>query len=255
MTNPACFFSANVGVEMSSNICSSLGINMAESPGKYLGLPVLWGRSKVEALGFVRDRVSSKVQGWKQELLSQAGREVLIKAVANAIPTYPMMCFLFPKKSCKDLDRIISNFWWGQKEHEGQIHWKSWKHLSNPKSRGGLGFKDFQSFNLALLAQTGWRILQHSDALWVRILKSFYFPHSSFLNAQKGPRASWAWSSILSGRDVLEKGLSWAVGDGCNIRFWKDPWIPNFPGFKISLSIPIEAMEDNMVGEFMFNRS
>lgn len=130
-----------------------------------MGLPVLWDRSRVEALAFVRDKVRSKVQGWKQEFLSHAGKEVLIKTVANAIPTFPMMCFMFPKKTCQDLDNMISNFRWGQKENEGRIHWKTWKNLSFTKRDGELGFKDFSCFNRALLAKLGWRILQNPDSM------------------------------------------------------------------------------------------
>lgn len=83
------------------------------------------------------------------------GQEVLIKFMECAIPTFPMMCFLFPKKTCQEMDSIIANFWWGQKEQEGRIHWKAWNHLSKAKYSGGLEFKDFTSFNLALLAKLG----------------------------------------------------------------------------------------------------
>ena len=64
----------------------------------------------------IKERVWSKVKGWKEKLLSQAGREVLIKAVVQAIPTYTMNCFKLPVKLCKDIEAIIRRFWWGQKE-------------------------------------------------------------------------------------------------------------------------------------------
>lgn len=49
----------------------------------YLGLPTLVGRSKFQTFSFLKDRVWKKIQGWKGQLLSKAGREVLIKAVAQ----------------------------------------------------------------------------------------------------------------------------------------------------------------------------
>lgn len=149
------FFTDNTPDVIKKDCCDVLGIDVANSPRKYLRLPILWGRSKFEALAFVRDRVSNKVQGWKHSLLSYGGREVLIKAVANSIPTYSMFCFKFPKKTCSELDSIVSRFWWGQQKDEGRIHWISLKKLSSSKRSGGLGFKDFSMFNLALLAKHG----------------------------------------------------------------------------------------------------
>lgn len=55
--------------------------------------------------------------------MSQVRREVLIKAVANAIPAFPMACFKFPKRTCEALDRAIIKFWLGQKGEEGKMHW------------------------------------------------------------------------------------------------------------------------------------
>ncbi|CAL2260356.1 unnamed protein product [Prunus armeniaca] len=78
--------------------------------GKYLGLPTMWGRSKREAMNYVKETMMGKVEGWKQKLLTQADREILIKAVAQAIPTYPMYVFLFPGGLCRELDGILAKF-------------------------------------------------------------------------------------------------------------------------------------------------
>ncbi|KAF7834622.1 TMV resistance protein N-like [Senna tora] len=48
--------------------------------------------------------------------------------------------------------------------------------------------------------------------MWVRMLKGLYFPNGSFMEAKRGSRPSWAWSSILEGRDLLEKALCWRIG-------------------------------------------
>lgn len=56
--------------------------------------------------------------GWKEKLLSKAGKEILIKMVAQAIPTYSMSYFKIPNSLCDELTSLIRNFWWGQKKDE-----------------------------------------------------------------------------------------------------------------------------------------
>ncbi|KAL7243729.1 hypothetical protein ACSBR1_016032 [Camellia fascicularis] len=58
------------------------------------------------------------------------------------------------------------------------------------------------------------------------------------MQAQKGRKASWAWASLLQGRQLLEHGVRWQVGNGKSIKFWKDKWIPRLPGFQMSNSRP-----------------
>ena len=88
----------------------------------YLGLPMLLGRSKYQAFSFLKDRVWKKLQGWKGKMLSRAGKEVLIKAVAQSIPTYTMGVFLILAKLCHELNALCTRFWWGQTGDERKIH-------------------------------------------------------------------------------------------------------------------------------------
>ena len=60
--------------------------------------------------------MTKRVQGWKQSLLSHASRTCFIKAVAAAVPIYPMSSLLFPKNICSKIDALLSDFWWGKKE-------------------------------------------------------------------------------------------------------------------------------------------
>ena len=64
--------------------------------------------------------------GWKEKMLSKVGKEVLIKAVAQAIPTYTMSYFKLPESLCEELKSMIRNFWWGQKKDERKIVWLNW---------------------------------------------------------------------------------------------------------------------------------
>ncbi|BFG15190.1 hypothetical protein CerSpe_014650 [Prunus speciosa] len=225
MEKSICFFSSNSPPDVKTSICNLLGMRVVENPGTYLGLPTLWGRSKKGALQYVKDRISGKMHGWKNLLLSQAGKEVLIKAVVQAIPAYPMSVFKFPITFCHELDSSIGNFWWGQSNGSNKVHWLSWENMGLAKIEGGMGFRNFSEFNNALLAAQGWRLLMHPNSLWASILRDKYFPNGDVLNAKKGARASWGWSSILEGIKVISRGAQWQVINGQNISLWHDRWL------------------------------
>ena len=149
----------------------------------YLGLPTLVGWKKYHTFSFLKDRVWKKIQGWRGQTLSRVGKEILIKAVAQSIPTYTMGVFQLPVKLCEELQALCARFWWGQIGNERKIHWLSWEKLTRPKSEGGIGFKDLRQFNLAMLAKQGWRLLQDQESLLFKCLKARYFPRCHFLEA------------------------------------------------------------------------
>ena len=106
---------------------------------------------------------------------TQAGKEVLIRAIAQSIPTYVMSVFKLPMELCNDLNRLIRNYYWGAEKGKRKTHWHAWHKITRPKKQGGLGFKDFCLFNQALLARQAWRILEFPDNLCARLLKAKYF--------------------------------------------------------------------------------
>ena len=80
---------------------------------KYMGLPSLLGRNKKNTFNSIKDKLRKQLAGWKEKLLSKARKEVLIKVVAQAIPTYTMSVFKLSDSLCEDLTSMIRNFWWG----------------------------------------------------------------------------------------------------------------------------------------------
>ena len=80
---------------------------------KYLGLPTEVGRATNGAFQYIKDRVWNKVKGWIEQTLSAGGKEILIKVVAQAIPTYTMGCFRLPKGMCDHINSLLRKFWWG----------------------------------------------------------------------------------------------------------------------------------------------
>lgn len=96
----AIFYSSNVHQDCKNAISGILGIwnNLATS--KYLGLSSLIGRSKKSMFNFFKEKVGKKLQSWGNQLISRAGKVVLIKNVAQTIPSYIMSYFLLPRTTC-----------------------------------------------------------------------------------------------------------------------------------------------------------
>ena len=86
-------------------------------------------------------------------MLSQAGREILVKVVIQAIPTYTMSCFKLPKGLINEIKALISKFWWGYRGDQRKIHWIAWDKMCKPKGEGGMGFRELGKFNDSLLAK------------------------------------------------------------------------------------------------------
>ena len=149
----AIFFSKSTAEATKQEIKEALGIQEIAHFEQYLGLPSLVGRRKKEGFNFIKEKVWQKLQGWEGKLLSQAGHEVLIKAVIQAIPTYAMGCFKLPLSLCHEIETMIKKFWWGQRGDKRKIHWLKWDELTKSKLEGGMRFRDITMFNDSLLAK------------------------------------------------------------------------------------------------------
>ncbi|XP_058781844.1 uncharacterized mitochondrial protein AtMg00310-like [Vicia villosa] len=104
----------------------------------------------------------------------------MIKSVLQAIPTYIMSIFILPDVVVNEIEKMLNLFWWGGGSNSKGIRWKAWDKLTCPKAEGGLGFRDFKAFNLAMVAKQGWFLMTNLNALVSRIFKARCFPRSSF---------------------------------------------------------------------------
>ena len=140
------FFSTNCTEDMKHVVHDLSGIEAEALVEKYLGLPTALGRSIDDQFEHIVARIKKLVNGYATRNLSGAAREVLVKAICQAIPTYSMSCFRLSKKMCKKITSVVARFWWAGNEKKRKIHWKKWCDIAIPKSMGGMGFRDVHLF-------------------------------------------------------------------------------------------------------------
>lgn len=220
------FFSPCCPTSLQENLAGELWVPMLQRCGKYLGIPTDWGRSKRDMFSWLLSRVHSKLEGWKEKLVSKGGKEVLLKTVIQSIPQYAMSVFKIPISLCKVIEKRMAKFWWSNDTSRSGIPWQSWKNLQKRKELGGLGFRDLVSFNHAMLGKQAWRLLHQPLSLWSKFFRGLYFHSSTFLKANKGTRPSWGWQSLLCGRNAILPHITWSVGDGTCINIREDRWLP-----------------------------
>ena len=214
------FFSKGCPDSIKEEVKNSLNVQNESLSERYLGMPTDVGQSKNGTFKYLRDRVSERIKGWMEKLLSAAGKEVLIKAIAQAIPVFSMSCFPLPRGLCDSITSIIRQFWWGSKQGKRKPSWVAWDMMTRPNLLGGLGFCDFEIFNLALLARQAWRLMTDETSISAKVLKAVYFPQCSLLEAELGSHPSQIWRAVLDGRDIVAQGVFRRIGNGASTLIW-----------------------------------
>ncbi|XP_060961965.1 uncharacterized protein LOC133032133 [Cannabis sativa] len=124
----------NTSIDVWGRICSILGMVEAGDDGFYLGLPNIMKHNKNVVLGFLKEKMRKRVESWDGKFLSRAGKEVLLKSVAQSLPNYAMSIFLIPKGICDELEKMMCKFWWKSSSKGGTgIHWMNWDRMCAPK--------------------------------------------------------------------------------------------------------------------------
>ncbi|PNX99941.1 cysteine-rich receptor-like protein kinase, partial [Trifolium pratense] len=210
-----------------------LSCNTAAIPFKFLGLPVGANPRRRETWKPVVEALTKRLNSWNSRLLSFGGRLSLINSVLASIPLYFFSFYKAPRCVLNSLERIQRNFFWGGGLEERKLCWIKWEQVCLPKEKGGLGVKNLEFFNLALLSKWKWRFLNDNDAIWAALLRFRYGKLSSSVLTSRalGGRdlSSLWWRDIIyKGRDFSDGGfssnISCRVGNGDNIDFWNFKW-------------------------------
>jgi hypothetical protein len=208
------------------SIKEELKVDQSHFEEKYLGLPTPEGRMKAAKFQPIKERFSKRLTDWSEKYMSTGAKDVLIKSVAQAIPTSVMGVFKMSAQFCEDYMKMVRDFWWGDERNRRKTHWLAWEKLTCPKTYGGLGFRDIKCFNQALLARQAWRLIMFPESLCARVLKAKYYPNGDLLDTAFPKDSSTPWKGIVYGLELLKKGMIWRIGNGEAVKIWRHQWLP-----------------------------
>lgn len=161
----SCTYGVNVGEEGMAELAGILGCKEGNWPLWYLGLQVGGMANGVGAWRGVLDKVSSKLGRWDSKSISMGGRITIIKSILSAIPLYNLSFSRLPKMVEKQLKSRFCQFLWRWKDGEKNVAWVGWENICKSFGEGGLGIKNLEFFNRALLAKWIWKFLVDKECL------------------------------------------------------------------------------------------
>lgn len=139
---------------------------------KYLGNPILFKRHKNLCFDSLISKIKKKIQSWQANVLSQAGRNILVKSIVSSLSVYNMSVLQLPKETLNSMDKMMRKLWWGVKRNFIPLNGV---HV-NPLRKGGLVLEKSKENNMAVLGKTAWRCITHENLLCTKIIKAKYCP-------------------------------------------------------------------------------
>ncbi|CAL9222482.1 unnamed protein product [Arabidopsis halleri] len=256
----AVTFSSKTTREVKDRVKLQLGIEKEDGLGKYMGLPEMFGRKKKDLFSTIVDRIRQKACSWSSKFLSPAWKVIMLKSVLASMPAYTMSCFKLPNSLYKRIQSALTRFWWDASMEKKKMCWVSWQNLSKAKGEGGLGFRDLQSFNDALLAKISWRILTKPNCLLAKILLGKQGPtrfaagktnwqwfqnhHNMMVSELISPRTlDWDWEKIKEILPALEEEILEIKLSGLGAAD-SNAWLPAETGLYTAKSGYYEAVKD-----------
>ncbi|KAM6556400.1 hypothetical protein CsatB_003419 [Cannabis sativa] len=192
-----------VSDSVATSLASNLGVTLVKHHTKYLGMPTFVGKNKKQVFGKIRGKIEAKLQGWKMGLFSQAGKEILIKAVIQALPCYVMSCFRITKGILHEIEGLIAQFWWGSTKNKHKLHWAKQGHYGSTVWRGILWGRELLRKGTRWCVGNGSKIRINEDQ-WLPRSQPFtlrskvQIPAEVTINSLLQPDGNWKENEVRS---------------------------------------------------------
>ena len=180
-------------------------------PFPYLGLPLGTTRPSVNDLSPIADQLERRLNACAR-FLDYGSRVTLIDSVLSSLPTHYLCSLKLPKAIFKLFDRGRRHCLWAKEEDANSVQsLAAWSLVCRPKKHGGLGIKNLEVQNTALLLKQLHKFFCKADIPWVKLVWSLYGdapPHAQPV------RGSFWWRDIFSLINIYRSITTSVIGTG-----------------------------------------
>ncbi|GJR80293.1 putative RNA-directed DNA polymerase [Tanacetum coccineum] len=209
-------------------------------PVKYLGVLLILLRLLNKDYKILVDKVKNRIGDWKNKSLSFAGRLQLYKSVLSSMHVYWASVLIITKGIIYDIQSLICGFLWCNGEYKRGRAKVAWEDICLPKREGGLGLRNLDLLNMALMTKHIWNIVSNKESLWVRWIHTYKLNSRPFWDIPVKNNVSWGWLKLLQLRAFVRdlKGImsefsvsrAWETFRPCSIEvmWFRIMWFSHF---------------------------
>ncbi|KAJ0568029.1 putative RNA-directed DNA polymerase [Helianthus annuus] len=222
-------FYCNVSNSVKARIANLVPFYEGKLPIKYLGVPLLASRLLVKDCKVLVERMSKRIDDWKNRFLSFAGRLQLVVSVLSSIHVYWASVFIIPVSIIKELECKMKWFLWGNGNGSKGRAKVAWKEVCIPKIEGGLGIRRISEVNKSLMAYHIYSLIAGRESLWTNWVRNYRLCGRSIWDVPIQANSPWGWKKLMKCRHIFREFLWCKVGNGQNAFLWFDKWSDECP--------------------------
>ncbi|XP_074266072.1 uncharacterized protein LOC141588533 [Silene latifolia] len=165
-------------------------------PFKYLGMPIQTTRLKKKDCECLVEKICSRINGYGARKFSYEGQVVWCEAVLSSLHSYWASMFVLPKGIINRIEATCRNFLWDSSAEYRRVPLVAWDKICRPKEEGGLGLKNQESMNKAMVGRLVNWVAEKKDTIWVKWVQQNYLKGQDWMDYTPAAQSSWVWRRI-----------------------------------------------------------
>ncbi|XP_074278239.1 uncharacterized protein LOC141601833 [Silene latifolia] len=200
-----------VNEELKCDFLSVSGFKEGKLPFRYLGMPIQTTRLKKKDCECLVDKICNRIHSYGARKFSYTGRLTLVQHVLNSLHSYWASLFVLPKGVIQRIEATCRNFLWDGSAEYRRSPLVARDTICRPKQKGGLGLKNQELWNIAMVGRLVDWIATKKESLWVQWVNENYLKGSSWQEYTATSNSSWVWRRICKVKQVIVNGYSQGV--------------------------------------------